>query len=131
MLGIPAEPLRGRSGRLERSSAVAGGVEAIKTVSAENLSAQEISRLLARPRIDFSSILKTVRRWGASRGRASPAVLPVQCACLQQRVCWGRGAPVFARDGGTTRALRRRRAAPSAWARAAAAPAHPAWLPPP
>jgi hypothetical protein len=61
MLGIPAEPLRQRSlGRLT-NSAVAGGVDALKTVSAENLSPQEISRLLARPRIDFSSILKTVR----------------------------------------------------------------------
>jgi hypothetical protein len=59
MLGIPAEPsMRARSGRLS-TSAVAGR-EALKTVSAENLSPQEIARLLARPRIDFSSILKTV-----------------------------------------------------------------------
>ncbi|KAI8469321.1 MAG: histidinol dehydrogenase [Monoraphidium minutum] len=48
-----------RSGRLT-ASAVAGGVNALKTVCAENLSPQEIARLLARPRIDFSSILKTV-----------------------------------------------------------------------
>jgi hypothetical protein len=59
MLGVPSEPLRQKSGRLT-NSAIAGGVDALKTVSAENLSPQEIARLLARPRIDFSSILKTV-----------------------------------------------------------------------
>jgi hypothetical protein len=59
MLGVPSEPLRQRSGRLA-NAAIAGGVDALKTVSAENLSPQEIARLLARPRIDFSSILKTV-----------------------------------------------------------------------
>jgi hypothetical protein len=70
MLGIPTEPLSGRSrsGLARASSAVAGGVEAIKTVSAENLSPQEIARLLARPRIDFSSILKTVGGPFASGG---------------------------------------------------------------
>ena len=64
MLGIPAEPLQrgGHRGRLATGSAVAGGVDALRTVSAENLSTEEIARLLARPRIDFDSILGTVRR---------------------------------------------------------------------
>ena len=47
MLGIPTEPLSGRSrsGSMRvANTAVAGGVEAIRTVSAENLSAQEIAR---------------------------------------------------------------------------------------
>ncbi|GBF95053.1 hypothetical protein Rsub_07554 [Raphidocelis subcapitata] len=74
MLGIPAEP-RARSGRLGPNSAIAGGVDALKTVSAENLSPQEISRLLARPRIDFSSILKTVEPIVAEvRGEGDAAV---------------------------------------------------------
>jgi len=76
MLGVPAEPLRSRSSGRLPNAAIAGGVDALKTVSAENLSPQEIARLLARPRIDFSSILKTV------------CVLPCACggvfACVLQ-----------------------------------------------
>jgi hypothetical protein len=58
MLGVPGE----RGSRLATGATVAGGVEALRVVSADALSPQEISRLLSRPRIDFSSILKTVRR---------------------------------------------------------------------
>lgn len=50
---------RSRSGRLS-VHAVASVERALKRVSVENLSDQEIKALLARPRIDFSSILDVV-----------------------------------------------------------------------
>lgn len=51
---------RGRSGRLS-VNAIASAEQVLKTVSADNLSNDEIKKLLQRPRIDFSSILNTVR----------------------------------------------------------------------
>lgn len=97
MLGIPTEPLRSGSGaRRSVNAAIAGGVEALKTVSAENLSAQEIGRLLARPRIDFSSILKTVRASGSAVAGPRGQQRPVRRAA-QRAVAAVRNAPPAAR----------------------------------
>lgn len=52
-------PNRNRSGRLH-VSAVASIERTLKTVSSENLSEEELKKLLQRPRIDFTSILSTV-----------------------------------------------------------------------
>jgi hypothetical protein len=52
-------PNRSRSGRLH-INAVASIERTLKSVSAENLSEDEIKKLLQRPRIDFTSILGTV-----------------------------------------------------------------------
>lgn len=54
------QPNRSRSGRLH-VNAVATGIErTVKTVSSENLTEDELKKLLQRPRIDFTSILGTV-----------------------------------------------------------------------
>lgn len=52
-------PNRNRSGRLH-VSAVASIERTLKTVSSENLTEEELQKLLQRPRIDFTSILSTV-----------------------------------------------------------------------
>ena len=73
----PPRILRSYSSRSSRSyprcvmsSAVTSGLEqALRVYDVEKLSPQELKAVLARPRIDFSSILATVR--GASR-RYSP-----------------------------------------------------------
>jgi hypothetical protein len=52
------------------AAGVASAERMLKTVSAENLGEDEIKSLLARPRIDFSAILGTVR--SAQDGRHPP-----------------------------------------------------------
>jgi hypothetical protein len=63
-----------RSSRLSLS-AVAGLDRALKTVSSEKLSEQELKNVLARPRIDFTSIHGTVRA-GAPRLLPPPRAAP-------------------------------------------------------
>jgi hypothetical protein len=71
---LQSQSQRSRSGRLN-ANAVASVERALKTVSADNLSDGEIKSLLARPRIDFTSILNTVSRscWTAHQPAAAGA----------------------------------------------------------
>lgn len=87
-----------KHGRGRLSVAAVASVERmLKTVSAENLSEQEIKKLLARPRIDFTSILGTVSSGRApqqQRGRrpassrpglcTTPCNYPSPCRCHAQ-----------------------------------------------
>lgn len=66
---------RSRSGRLN-ANAVASVERALRTVSADNLSDGEIKHLLARPRIDFTSILNTVSSSWTGRKTAAAEAVP-------------------------------------------------------
>jgi hypothetical protein len=69
---LPAH--RSKSSKLSVNS-IASAERMLKAVSAEALNDQEIKKLLQRPRIDFSSILGTVRMAPTSLGRAAAATV--------------------------------------------------------
>jgi hypothetical protein len=71
---------RSKSGR-PHVNAVASVDRVLKTASAETLSEEEVKKLLQRPRIDFSSILSTVRALRAGRAAGATAGCAAAAAC--------------------------------------------------